>query len=196
MRDGSYLDENKYLSEKAFPILRENHVVISGCSGGGKSSLLSELASRGYPIVYEPGRQIVKEQAAIGGDALPWFNLDKFLDLALSRYVYLYNIQASSDSFIFFDRGIIDAVKLTGEQPEYFKNAAKTFRYHRKVFLVPPWEEIFKEDSERKFNFSKAKEEFDELILKYNRFDYETVLIPKAPLQERAEFVLKALGVG
>jgi predicted ATPase len=71
-------------------------VIISGCSGGGKSTLLSELANRGYRIVLEPGRQIVKEQTVIGGDAFPWSNPQKFLDLALSRYLYWTNRNSKS----------------------------------------------------------------------------------------------------
>jgi hypothetical protein len=37
-------------------------VVVSGCSGGGKSTLLVEMMRRGYQVYPEPGRQIVKEQ--------------------------------------------------------------------------------------------------------------------------------------
>ncbi|MGE8398258.1 MAG: AAA family ATPase, partial [Comamonas sp.] len=29
-------------------------VLISGCSGGGKSTLLSELQNRGYTVIQEP----------------------------------------------------------------------------------------------------------------------------------------------
>ena len=36
--------------------------MISGCSGGGKSTLQEELGQRGYATVEEPGRRIVKEQ--------------------------------------------------------------------------------------------------------------------------------------
>lgn len=79
------ISEDAYLNETSFPIVKNNYVVISGCSGGGKSSLLTELAKRGYQVVLEPGRQIVKEQSVIEGDALPWVNLEKFLELALSR---------------------------------------------------------------------------------------------------------------
>jgi predicted ATPase len=32
-------------------------VVLSGCSGAGKSSLLAELGRRSFPIYDEPGRQ-------------------------------------------------------------------------------------------------------------------------------------------
>ena len=43
--------ENNYLNETSFPIVKNNYVVISGCSGGGKSTLLSELVSRGYQLL-------------------------------------------------------------------------------------------------------------------------------------------------
>lgn len=63
--------EDNYLNETNFPIVKNNYVVISGCSGEWKSTLLSELVSRGFSVILEPGHQIVKEQNAIGGDALP-----------------------------------------------------------------------------------------------------------------------------
>ncbi|SEI08083.1 AAA domain-containing protein [Rhizobium tibeticum] len=37
-------------------------VILSGCSGGGKSTLLAELAKRGFAVAEEPGRRIVKQQ--------------------------------------------------------------------------------------------------------------------------------------
>ena len=40
-------------------------VVISGCSSGGKSTLVVELGRRGYAVVEEPGRRIVKEELAV-----------------------------------------------------------------------------------------------------------------------------------
>lgn len=186
--------ENAYLNETNFPVVKNNYVIISGCSGGGKSTLLSELASRGYSVVLEPGRQIVKEQTAINGNALPWINLEKFLDLALSRYLFQFNSQKEQQQIVFFDRGIIDSVQLHTLQPEYFQNAAKNFRYNRLVFLVPPWEEIFTGDTERKHSFESAKKEFDELLIKYKNFGYETVLVPKISVKERADFILAKLG--
>lgn len=186
--------EAAYLSEGTFPIVKENYVVISGCSGGGKSTLLAELAARGYHIVQEPGRQIVKEQLAIKGDALPWSNPEKFLDLALSRYIFQFNFQ-QGQQLIFFDRGIIDALQLDFPQPEYFHHAAQNFRYNRLVFLVPPWEEIFANDAERKHDFESAKKEYNELLIKYKNLGYETVIIPRMPVNERVDFILNKLGV-
>jgi predicted ATPase len=63
-------------------------VVLSGCSGAGKSSLLGELGRRGFPIYEELGRQVVKEQLYIGGDALPWGNVSQFVELTISRSIH------------------------------------------------------------------------------------------------------------
>jgi len=186
--------EDTYLEETNFPVINKNFVVISGCSGGGKSSLLSELASRGYVVVLEPGRQIVKEQTIIEGVALPWVDLHKFLDLALSRYLFQYNSQKEQQQFVFFDRGIVDAHQINQSQPKYFENAAEKFRYNRLVFLVPPWKEIFASDAERKHSFEDAKREFDELLIKYKNFRYEIILVPKLSVKERADFILEKLG--
>jgi predicted ATPase len=40
-------------------------VVISGCSGGGKSTLLAELGRRRHSIIEEPSRRIVVEEMNI-----------------------------------------------------------------------------------------------------------------------------------
>jgi predicted ATPase len=50
----------------------DRFVVISGCSSSGKSTLIAELGKRGYAVVDEPGRRIVKGELARGGSALPW----------------------------------------------------------------------------------------------------------------------------
>ncbi|MEL6841194.1 MAG: AAA family ATPase, partial [Pseudomonadota bacterium] len=42
-------------------------VVISGCSGGGKSSIIGALAAKGYTTFTEPGRQVVQTESASGG---------------------------------------------------------------------------------------------------------------------------------
>lgn len=47
-------------------------LVLSGCSGGGKSTLIAEVARRGYRTFPEPGRLIVREQATLERPAFPW----------------------------------------------------------------------------------------------------------------------------
>lgn len=121
---------------------RENFVVLSGCSGGGKSTLLEELARRGYQTVSEPGQQIVKEQLVTGGRGLPWVDLQRFLELALAKNILNFTSTDPKQGYVFFDRSIIDAVQDNRHQEPRFREAAWKYRYRSVVFLVPPWEEI------------------------------------------------------
>ena len=61
-------------------------VVLSGCSGGGKSALLAEMARRGRRVFPEAGRQVVREETFIGGGALPW--VYEALVASYGRYGY------------------------------------------------------------------------------------------------------------
>ena len=81
-------NHNKHSAEQDDKIYRtDNYFIVSGCSGGGKSTLVSELKNRGFQTVDEPGRALVAQQLLIDGSGLPWENMKLFLDLALARYV-------------------------------------------------------------------------------------------------------------
>src|SRR5665213_3191356 len=85
-------------------------IVIAGCSGGGKSALLAELSRRGYAVVEEPGRRIVREEVERGGTALPWLDAAGFARRAVA--LSLADLAAASRLAgpVFFDRGLVDAV--------------------------------------------------------------------------------------
>ena len=170
-------------------IVKPNFVVLTGCSGGGKSTILSSLSEKGFRSVPEPGRQIVKEQLAFGGEGLPWKSINVFLELALSRYIYTFLTEKDDNNFVFFDRSIIDAVKPNLQQGRHFKNAARKFRYHQRVFMLPPWEEIYQFDSERRHSFEDAVKEYEILIQYYKKFGYEIILVPKMSVMLRTEFI-------
>lgn len=195
------MPDEKYSEDQYQPRLVETKadqfVVLTGCSGAGKSSLLAELARRGFPVFEEPGRQIVKEQAYIGGDAFPWQNPGKFLEQCIFRAMHQMISAARSDRRSFFDRGIVDAFcgleTLNMPVPEYFATAVRKFRYHRKVFFMPPWKEIFKNDEERRHSFEDAVAGYDSLIGAYQRLGYEVVVTPKLDIVARADFILSRI---
>ena len=62
----------------------DRFVVISGCSAGGKSTLLAELSRRGHAVVEEPGRRIVQEELQGEGLALPWVDPIAFARRAIT----------------------------------------------------------------------------------------------------------------
>jgi predicted ATPase len=179
---------------------KDKFVVLSGCSGGGKSSLLSALAARGYRVFAEPGREVIREQNFIGGDATPEKDVLKFLDLTISRTMRHMISAASTKATVFFDRSIVDQVggfeRMGMEIPTHLQRAVELFRYHRRVFITPPWPEIFRNDAERRHSFEDAVANYETQLKTYERFGYEPVMIPRLSVEERADFVLKTLSPG
>jgi predicted ATPase len=167
---------------------KENFIVISGCSGGGKSTLISELKSLGFFVVKEPGREIVKVQTKKEGSALPWKDLDKFLEKALEKNISNYK-SIVTNKLVFFDRSIVDTI-ISFDSDSAFVKAAKKYRYNKNVFLAPPWKEIYKTDKERKHSFSEAKSEYKRLVKNYKELGYEIITLPKVSVKKRIEFIL------
>ncbi len=170
-------------------------VVISGCSGGGKSTLLREFARRGYSVIDEPGRRIVRAELATKGRCLPWVDPLAFAQRAIDISLQDLRRAAALRGLVFFDRGLIDAAAAYEHltKPGVLKSLTKDHRYHRRVFLLPPWAEIFATDEERRHSFEDAVEEYERLVLAYNALDYDVVICPKTSIVERVEFVLQAL---
>ncbi len=190
------ISETDY-SPDAADAARERFVAISGCSGGGKSSLLAELAARGFRTFAEPGRQIVKEQMAIGGHALPYINDRDFGELCISRTMNRMIEAGGAKDYVFFDRGLIDPIAYFDyaglDVPAHWMRAAELFRFNARVFLVPPWPEIFDNDAERRHSFAEALAQYKTLPLTYERFGYTPVIVPRAPVADRADFILRSL---
>lgn len=86
--------------------MASRHIVRSGCSGGGKSTLLADLERRGFATVPEPGRRIVEEEQRSDGSALPWVNLSAFANRALQLAAQDRSRISGYDGWVFFDRGL------------------------------------------------------------------------------------------
>lgn len=168
--------------------------VISGCSGSGKSTLIAALGEMGEAVSTEPGRQIVKEELARGGDGLPWANRQRFIDLCAEKAIAEYDRHAALGRRTFFDRSFIDvasAVELTGlTAPAFLSHALRTRRYAPLAFLSPPWEALFATDAERRHTFAESVAEYKVLIPTYRRHGYEIVHVPQTTVPERVSFVL------
>jgi predicted ATPase len=190
------------MADRSRPVtgaLGERFVVISGCSGGRKSALLTELGRRGYAVVAEPGRRIVQHELQSGGSALPWLNPVQFARRALAIAATDYESWAGDvrqAGWVFFDRGIIDAAAaiqhLTTEHASTPLN--QSYRYHWRVFLTPPWAELYLTNDERRHDFNAAVGEYDRLLEVYPSLGYEVYILPKVGISERADYVLQLLG--
>ncbi|MEJ8574312.1 AAA family ATPase [Microbaculum marinum] len=170
-------------------------VILSGCSGGGKTTLLAELARRGYAVVEEPGRRIVREESRTGGTALPWRDMEAFARRAIETAHRDMAALEPDGSWVFFDRGLIDAAAALEHvtQSSVLDGLAAARSFHRRVFLVPPWPEIFVEDAERRHGLDSAIAEYERLVRIYAALGYQVDILPRIGVERRADHVLKTL---
>lgn len=177
---------------------RKNFFVITGGPGMGKTALIEEMAKRGYTCVPEAGRHIIIHQINIKGIALPWKSPTLFGELMFRQAHEDFLTCGEQEQPVFFDRGIPDVIgyiELCDLQPGKEMNGiVKNLRYHPIVFITPPWEEIYRNDPERKQSFSEAVETYKMMQKVYTRLGYQTVEIPRGPLTDRADFLIKIIG--
>lgn len=172
----------------------ERFILLSGCSGGGKSTLLGALKRRGFAVFGEPGRQIVRQQHLIDGPGLPWRDTSLFSELCVFCAMQQLETASCREGTAFFDRGIVDAVAffdyLGQAVPTHIERAAWQFRYRSSVFLTPPWQEIFVGDCERKHSFEEAVLQYEASLSTFARLGYRTIVLPKADVERRVAFIL------
>ncbi len=167
-------------------------IVISGAPGTGKTSIINELSNLGYKCHPEISRKIIAEQIKTGGTTTPWLDLDKFSELVINER--LIQFKCALDDVEFYDRGIIDsfAYLLKDNLPisDKWKNIANNNKYFSKVFITPPWEDIYTKDEERKEDFKTATEIHKHMIEAYKRYSYDICIVPKMSIPERINFII------
>jgi predicted ATPase len=174
-----------------------NLFVVSGGPGSGKTTVLQELARRGFPFAPEVARQIIQEQVQSGGTALPWRDREAYTVLMLERSIGSYLTHTPALRPTFSDRGIPDTLcyaRLIGLSNEGFlRDACHQYRYAPLVFLAPPWREIYETDNERKQDFAEAERTFHQMVEVYRQCDYVIAELPRVTPAARAEFILEQL---
>jgi predicted ATPase len=129
------------------------------------------------------------------GTALPWVDSIAFARRCIALALADRKQARRRHGWVFFDRGLIDASvalqHLTGEPS--LARVRRSHRYHHRVFLAPPWPEIYVTDSERHHGFDAAVAEYQRLVAAYPALGYEVTVLPKVGVAERAELVLRTL---
>ena len=183
--------------------MKNKFIVITGCSGGGKSTLIAALSQMGYTTMPEAGRIIVKEQMDSGGNYLPSIDPMGFCNLLIEKSVEFYKnatqIKNTKNNVIFFDRSLIDAISYYHAYSITNKNRYDELlvqlKFDNPILMTPPWKEIFTEDTERKHTFEAAVSEYDRLKFFYPSQGYTVVDIPKISVDRRVEFILSLIKI-
>jgi predicted ATPase len=173
-------------------IQKPNFFVFTGGPGVGKTTLLRQLQAMGELVVEENARAVIRENIEGGGRAVPWIDNNAYVAQTTARDIANFDRLAGETRRVFFDRGIADSYGANGATPSpELISAIATRRYNRRVFIFPPWREIYETDAERKQDWNEAEDTFDKILRVLPHLGYEPVIVPKGDLAARAAFVLQ-----
>ncbi|WP_159799079.1 AAA family ATPase [Flavobacterium sp. MK4S-17] len=176
-------------------IINNNFYVVTGGPGSGKTTLIKELKNMGYNCIDEAARKIIMEEVKNNGKALPWKNKLEYTELMLKQSVADY-LHAERNNITFFDRGIPDTLcysKIIKSTTKGVELAAQMYRYSKKVFILPPWPEIYTTDNERKQDWEEAVLTYKLMKETYTALGYKIIEVPKADIKNRCQFLLNQI---
>lgn len=174
--------------------MQKEIIVIIGGPGTGKSSIINGLVDKGYCCYPEISREVTLEAQKRGIEQLfledPLLFSQMLLDGRIKQFN---NAQNEPHQWVFIDRGIPDIVAyldfIGDDYPTHFIDACNENVY-TKIFILPPWEAIYKSDSERYENFEQAKEIQEHLKQTYINYGYDLIEVPKDSVDNRILFIL------
>lgn len=168
-------------------------VVIIGGPGTGKTTLIHSLEEKGYACKHEISREVIKAAQKEGVEQLfltdPILFSQKLLEGRLRQFKEAQTIEAP---LLFYDRGLPDVPiymdYLGTKYPHYFIETCKRNTYDT-IFLLPPWKEIYQQDSERYESFDIATKLYSYLKKGYQNFGYTPVEVPIGSVENRLQFI-------
>jgi predicted ATPase len=171
--------------------------VITGAPGSGKSAILDALASD-VACVAEPAREVLAEERASGGTGTPEQDPALFVRRLLDRSIQMHAAASASDRTTLFDRGVPDCIAYAeqlGVDAGTALAASATHRYHPRVLILEPWEQIYTTDDERTMSFADTIPFHDAIVRAYERTGYELFPVPRGGVPARAAAVRALIGV-
>lgn len=178
--------------------MHSSRFVITGGPGSGKTSLVNALASMGYTVFEEVSRRLIREQVSLKDGVLPWKDMARFAELAMGEMTRQYEESHQIQVPCFFDRGIPDIGGYLSRAglpvTEPLRALYQTHVYDLRVFICPPWNEIYENDPERPQKFNESVELYYHIHREYQQLGYNMIEIPKGDLLFRVSFIQKMIG--
>ncbi len=168
---------------------RHNRIIITGGPGSGKSTLLEALQKEGFSCRKEVAREVIREYRK--DDISPWNRREEFVRLVYERIFH--DLHQPAAELTFYDRGLPDCIAYLREAglpvPAEYLSFVPQLYYFGEAFILPPWEAVYRQDRERRQEFYQAVSLYNSIRKTYLDYGFRLVEIPKAPLQERVNFI-------
>ena len=174
--------------------MQKEIIVIIGGPGTGKTTIIDGLVAKGHCCYPEISREVTLEAKKQGVEQLFLEKPLLFSELLLEgRKKQFQNATKEPHEIVFIDRGIPDVLAymhyIGDSYPATFDAACREHTYS-KIFILPPWEEIYISDAERYENFEQAKLIYNHLTETYQNYGYKLIEVPKDTMNNRILFIL------
>lgn len=170
--------------------------VITGGPGFGKTMLVEALRGMGHLCSGEFARELIVSQQETGGEILPWKNPRLFQQTILNKRKDFFD-SVPEGTIAFADRAIPDQLAFARHKgfgaPKVLVSAASECRYASKVFVTPPWPEIYVNDPIRTETFDEALQIHRVVVETYRNLNYQIIELPLVPISERVKYLLENL---
>ena len=184
--------------------MKTKRIVITGGPSVGKTSLVEHLKSLEYICFPEVIREFTIEETENKTTEDLKSNPIVFADdsllfnqrLMAGRSGQYKESQQLDTDYIFFDRGLPDVLAYMDffdqSYDEAFTKVCEDMAYDM-VFILPPWETIFALDGERYESYEELIQLNECLTERYTHFGNTPIVVPKATVDERVQFILNKL---
>lgn len=168
-------------------------IAVSGCAGAGKTSLVNEMARRGWQVCENIASQVARAEMPSDGGAPPPHDAERFARLCLAACID--ELLLLGGGPVIYDGSLVDvvlAVRRFGKMRGGDEHVLQVMRYADPVFIAPPWRELFNAESTGQ-SWDQAMREYTELCAAFADAGYDTLTLPQLPLKERADWLEAAI---
>jgi predicted ATPase len=184
--------------------LNTKRIVITGGPGTGKTSIINELKKKNFHCFEEIIRTLTlaakkeRDSSKHVSNPIAFVN-DPMLfntNLLNGRLAQFKQASTIEKTIGFFDRGIPDVLAYMAffnqAYDDDFIRVCKDNLYDH-VFLLPPWEAIYKSDNERFESFDESQKIHQHLVQTYKKFGYKIIEVPFGTIKDRTEHILNII---
>lgn len=175
-------------------------IVITGGPGSGKTEIINSLSKKNFYCFKEVSREIIRPEQLKG---IENYFSDKPIEFSKrlikkrkEQYIESSNLSLSKRKpVIFFDRGLHDIFAYLN----YIKKSYNNIKFkledysYDMAFILPPWKEIYKTDSERKETYEQSIQIHKHIRSMYIKYKIQLFEIKPNTIENRVLEILKYL---
>lgn len=178
---------------------RQRRYIITGGPGSGKTSIINELAKRGYLIAPEAATDVIEKGLQQNIQA-PWMDDDYHIQVSALMAKRQEEVRSSKEIVAFFDRGHLDGItyillqrrKLPQEVVDYVQATVDENFFDKKVFFIENLE-FCEQAPHRDENLEEALEKSRQIKQNYEALGYEVINIPPETIDQRSEWIINQI---